>query len=230
VHRRTGFFPTLASVFYLIVCVEKPLMLSNTDNRITRQTGRLKQMMRKALLHLPIAACLLCLSYAANVMAGSTGPAIGSIAPDFKAHNLVTRESTPLSSQRGKVVILTFWASWCAPCRREIPILEKAQQVVGKDRLTVFAVSYKDTQAANAIYKLAREWQINVIEDRNDWIANHYAITSIPHLFIIGRDGKILANHLGYGDRSLQELVDDINHALSEPTPVEQDVSPTPAT
>jgi thiol-disulfide isomerase/thioredoxin len=176
-----------------------------------------------------VAACLLYFSYAASVMAGSTTPAIGSIAPDFKAHNLVTHESTPLSSQRGKVVILTFWASWCAPCRREIPILEKAQQVIGKDRLTVFAVSYKDTQAANAIYKLARAWQINVIEDRSDWIANHYAITSIPHLFIIGRDGKILANHLGYGDRSLEELVDDINHALAEPTPVEQDVSPTPA-
>jgi thiol-disulfide isomerase/thioredoxin len=177
--------------------------------------------------HLVIAVSLLCLSFAATVTAGSTGPAIGSIAPDFKAHNLVTRESTLLSSQRGKVVILTFWASWCAPCRREIPILEKAQQLVGKDKLTVFAVSFNDTAAAGAILRLAREWQINVIEDWHDWIANHYAITSIPHLFIIGRDGKILANHLGYGDRSLHELVDDINHALAEPTSVEQYVSPT---
>jgi thiol-disulfide isomerase/thioredoxin len=176
--------------------------------------------------HLPLAACLLSLSYSASVTAASTGPAIGSIAPDFKAHNLVTHEGTPLSSQRGKVVILTFWASWCAPCRREIPILEKAQQLVGKDKLTVFAVSYKDTQAASAIIRLAREWQINVIEDRNEWIASHYAIKSIPHLFIIGRDGKILANHLGYGDRSLQELIADLNQALAEPTPPAQDASP----
>src|SRR5271154_2565596 len=89
-------------------------------------------------------ACLSCCSYAASVTAASTGPAVGSIAPDFRAHNLLTRENIPLSSQRGKVVILTFWASWCAPCRRELPVLERAQQIVGKDKLTVFAVSYRE--------------------------------------------------------------------------------------
>jgi hypothetical protein len=73
---------------------------------------------------------------------------------------------------------------------------------------------------------VARQWEINVIEDRNSWIANHYAISSVPHLFIIGRDGKILANHLGYGDRSLEELVADINRALAEPAAAAQEVPP----
>jgi thiol-disulfide isomerase/thioredoxin len=121
------------------------------------------------------------------------------MAPDFKAHNVVTGHTAPLSSQRGKVVILTFWASWCAPCRRAVPILEKAQRLLGKDKLTVFAVSFKESQQAAG------------------------------HLFIIGRDGKVLANHLGYGDSTINELVDDINHALAEPTPAEQQVS-LPAT
>ena len=174
-----------------------------------------------------LSACLSCLSYAANVAAASSGPAVGSIAPDFKAHNAVTRETTPLSSQRGKVVILTFWASWCGPCRRELPILEKAQLVVGKDKLTVFAVSFRETpEAAAALKKLAGDWQINVIEDRNGWIAAHYAISSIPHLFIIGRDGKVLANHIGYGDRSLDELVTDINQALRGAPPSEPEIPP----
>jgi thiol-disulfide isomerase/thioredoxin len=173
-----------------------------------------------------LAASLFYFVCVAHVGAGPSGPEVGSIAPDFKAHNLVTRESVPLSSQRGKVVILTFWASWCAPCRRELPILERAQELVGKDKLTVFAVSFRDTQAANAIANVARQWKINVIEDRNDWIANHYAISSVPHLFIIGRDGKILASHLGYGDRSLEELVADINAALAQPAAAEQQVPP----
>jgi hypothetical protein len=72
-------------------------------------------------------------------------------------------------------------------------------------------------------------WQINVIEDHNGWIASYYAISSIPHLFIIGRNGRVLANHIGYGDRSIDDLVSDINHALSEATSVEPGGSP-PAT
>jgi len=181
-------------------------------------------------LILSLLACFFCLSAAASTTKESTGPAVGSIAPEFKAHNLVTGETTPLSAERGKVVILTFWASWCAPCRRELPILENAQRFVGKDKLTVFAVNFKDTpQAIDWIKTQASTWHINVIADRNGWIASRYAISSIPHLFIVGRDGKVFANHTGYGDRTVEELVADINHALSEPPPAEQAVSP-PAT
>jgi thiol-disulfide isomerase/thioredoxin len=157
---------------------------------------------------------------AASVNAEPTGPSVGSIAPDFIVHNLVTGEDTTLSSQRGKVVILTFWASWCPPCKRELPILENAQRAVGKDKLIVFAVSHRDKpEAIAAIKKPAANWQINIMTDRNDHVARLYAVSAIPHLFMIGRDGKVVANHLGYGDRTLDELVADINHALAAPRP-----------
>lgn len=163
-------------------------------------------------------ACLSCFA-STTALASQTGPAVGTVAPDFKARNLLTGEVLPLSSQRGKIVIVTFWASWCAPCRRELPILERAQQVVGKDRLTVFAVSFRESpDAERALKKVAAAWQINIIEDHNGWIAGHYAISSIPHLFLIDREGKVVANHLGYGDSSLETLVADINHALTGST------------
>jgi thiol-disulfide isomerase/thioredoxin len=148
------------------------------------------------------------------------GPEVGTTAPDIKVRNLVTWEDVTLSSQRGKVVILTFWASWCGPCKRELPILEGAQRAVGKDKLVVFAVSYRDRpEALAAIKKPASNWQINVMTDPGDRAARLYSISSIPHLFMIGRDGKVVANHLGYGDRSLEELLADINHALAAPLP-----------
>jgi hypothetical protein len=53
------------------------------------------------------------------------------------------------------------------------------------------------------------------MQDRNEHVARLYSISKIPHLFMIGRDGKIVANHLGYGDRTLDELLADINHALA---------------
>jgi thiol-disulfide isomerase/thioredoxin len=149
-----------------------------------------------------------------------TGPTVGTIAPDFKVYNLVTGEEVTLNSQRGKIVILTFWASWCAPCKRELPILENAQRLVGKEKLVVFAVSYRDTEAAlAAIKKPASNWQINIMKDRNAHVASLYSVSKIPHLFMIGRDGKIVANHLGYGDRTPDELVADINRALAVAVP-----------
>jgi len=157
-------------------------------------------------------------SYASGATEVPSGPAVGTVAPDFKVHNLVTGEDVTLSSQRGKVVILTFWASWCAPCKREIPILEGAQRAVGKDKLVVFAVSYRDTEAAlAAIKKPASNWQINVMTDPNTRVASLYSVSKIPHLFMIGREGKVVANHLGYGDRTLDELLADINRALAAP-------------
>ncbi len=156
---------------------------------------------------------------AAAVSAASSGPVVGSMAPDFTAHDFLTGSAIPLSSQRGRVVILAFWNSWCGICRRELPILEKAQEMIGKDKLTVFAVSFKeDPVAARGIGKSA-SWHINLIEDKDGSIAGDYAVATIPFLFMIGRDGTVIASHVGYGDRTLRELLEDINHALAGTAP-----------
>ena len=119
-----------------------------------------------------------------------SGPRIGSIAPEFTARDLLTRERIPLSSQRGKIIILSFRASWCPPCRRELPLLENAQVLLGKDKLTVFAVNYREhTEAMRDVAKLAAKWHITIVDDPLGWIASHYAVSKIPHLFVIGRDG-----------------------------------------
>jgi thiol-disulfide isomerase/thioredoxin len=94
-----------------------------------------------------LAVLLLLCSHTAR-SAAPTGPSVGSIAPDFKVRNLVTGEDVSLSSQQGKVVILTFWASWCGPCKRELPVLENAQRVVGKDKLDHIGVVFVTTAYA----------------------------------------------------------------------------------
>jgi peroxiredoxin len=152
-----------------------------------------------------------------EVHAAGASPAVGAIAPDFTAKNLVTGEKVRLSSEQGKLVFLTFWASWCPPCRQELPILENVQRKLGKDKIMVYAVSFRDRE--ESLYQIrklakAKDWQISLLEDANGRIADHYGIEAIPHLFIIGRDGKILAVHTGYGKGSIDELVADINAAL----------------
>lgn len=167
---------------------------------------------------------------AVGAFAASPGPGVGSIAPEFKAKNIVTGDAVDLNAQRGKLVILTFWATWCGPCRRELPILERAQEYLGKSRLAVLAVDFQDSEnAVLAVKKIAKPWQISLLRDGYGRIAGKYKITAIPHLFMIDREGKIVAEHTGYGDKSLAELVADINNALGADTPADEHSTPAPS-
>ena len=153
----------------------------------------------------------LCGALAAQA-ADKPGPAVGEVPPDFKSRDAVTHQPIRLSEQTGKVVVLTFWATWCAPCRKELPILDNLQAKVGKDKLIVFAVPYEvPPQTYDALVKIFRSWHVTLLEDRFGSIAQKYRITGIPHLFLIGADGKIAAEHTGYGEGSVAEIVDDVN-------------------
>jgi thiol-disulfide isomerase/thioredoxin len=165
-----------------------------------------------------------------SARAGPVVLGVGSMAPDFSARNIMTGETVRLSAEQGRLVVLTFWASWCNPCRRELPILEKAQRVVGKDRMKVLAVNFQDSPGnVSQIKKIMQSWQLTLLEDRNGSIAKRYGISSIPHLFMIDAEGRVVANHLGYGDRTLEELVADINVALHAvpPAPADADAAPS---
>jgi thiol-disulfide isomerase/thioredoxin len=153
-------------------------------------------------------------------------PPVGSAAPDFTAYSYVTGAKTRLRDQHGKVVILTFWATWCAPCREELPALEAIQTKAGKDQLVVLAVNYRDTdEMIDYLKKGARkaDWKITLLTDPGGWIAIKYGIHTIPHLFLIGRDGNIAAAHSGFGDGSIDEMLPEINAALAgKPMPAAQ--------
>jgi peroxiredoxin len=168
---------------------------------------------RQRLALLIIAGCLL----APVAFAADEHPGVGDAAPDFTAKNLLTRDKVTLSQLQGKLVFLTFWASWCAPCRKEVPVLERVQRKLGKERVAVLAVSFRDNNEQQLV-KWARDngLQLTLLSDWNGRIARQYGVQAIPHLYIIGRDGRILHVHTGYGEGSIDELVHDINAALAD--------------
>jgi thiol-disulfide isomerase/thioredoxin len=143
-------------------------------------------------------------------------PEVGAIAPDFTTKELMTGQAVHLSDQRGKLVFLSFWATWCAPCRKELPILNNVQKFVADRGGVVYAVSFAERASTFDLKQVFRTagWQLKPLMDPGGKIAALYGIRTIPHLFIIGRDGKILAVNTGYGDSSPDELVTEINAAL----------------
>jgi len=118
------------------------------------------------------------------------------VAPDFTLTQLDGSELR-LSSLRGKVVLLDFWATWCEPCREEIPHFVKLQQKYGSQGLQIVGVSMDDT--VDPVRPFAEKFQINYpVVMGNASIGELYGgVLGLPIAFMIGRDGRIGRKHIG---------------------------------
>lgn len=141
---------------------------------------------------------------------------VGALPPDYLGKT-PDKEEVRISGSAGQVVVVTFWASWCGPCRRELPALDALQKVAGK-RARIVAVNVKDSpQDYKAIRRQMKDSSLTFTWDRDGKIAEGFAVKSYPNLYVIGRDGKIASVHVGFGESSIGEIVDDINAQLVAP-------------
>lgn len=103
-----------------------------------------------------------------------------------------------LAEYRGKVLIVDFWASWCAPCRRSFPWLDEMQQKYGDDGLLVIGVNEdsiaKDAEAFLDVYPVS----FRIVPDADGNLAQQFDLIAMPSSYIIDRNGEIAARHLGF--------------------------------
>lgn len=128
-----------------------------------------------------------------------TTPAVGQKAPDIELSD-VNGKKVRLSSLKGKVVLLDFWASWCGPCRKENPFTLEIYNVYKDKGFTVYSVSIdQDKQKwIKAVEKDELIWPYHV-NDSKGWYgkaASTYGVEAIPATFLIDRDGTIVATDL----------------------------------
>jgi peroxiredoxin/outer membrane lipoprotein-sorting protein len=138
----------------------------------------------------------------------SRAPAAGNQArqeaPDFTLEDL-DGHSFHLKSQRGKAVLIEFWASWCGPCRIEMPFVEKLYRRFQHNGLVVVGVNDEDPEVAQEFLQ-DKDFTFPMLVDANQEVASAYEVEAIPTLVLIDQEGHIVRRNVGLGDeRKLRE-------------------------
>jgi peroxiredoxin len=119
----------------------------------------------------------------------------GSEVPDFTAKTIDGRELT-LSKLRGKVVLLNFWATWCPPCRSEMPLFQKVYQKYKDRGFEIIGISTDASQGQ--VQKFIKEYGLTfpiIMDDQN--LTAKFNVSGLPTSFLIDRDGRVIKVRLG---------------------------------
>jgi peroxiredoxin len=168
--------------------------------RLQRNTSLLALML--LVITLPLSVLFSC----------SPGKDSGDTAPDFALASLDGQEIR-LSNYRGKVVILDFWATWCQPCRLELPHFIEMYHEFGDQGVEIIGVSL-DRISSREVASFVKEWKIPyvVVMGTGEVVNSYGGIRGIPTTFIIDKSGKICRKYVGY--RKKEVFVKDVQELL----------------
>lgn len=129
---------------------------------------------------------------------------IGSNAPNFRAKVLGANQYKTLDDYKGKVVLLNIWATWCEPCLREMPSIERLHQAYGDKGLNVVAVSVDAYANDDSVRAYARKLGLTfeILHDSTMQIAETFQATGYPQTFVIGPERTIRKKWIGDADWS----------------------------
>jgi len=178
--------------------------------------GNMKQSIRIRLLL--IASFLMLVSGSARAVEAQAEPAasVRQMMIDFGVQLPQQRKPAPLFSlpklgggeisladARGKLVLLHFWATWCVPCRHEMPLLHRMEQGMNADsfRMICVNVDHGDSDEVRQFIDQVSP-QFHTLLDPEGSVRNRYAVRGLPTTYLIGRDGKIIGRMIGERDWS----------------------------
>lgn len=127
---------------------------------------------------------------------GSSLPVTGELAPDFELESL-EGETLRLSDYRGQVVLVNFWATWCAPCRLEMPHIEARYQQL-QPELQVIAVNFDEPAEDVQAYVDELGLTFDVLLDPGGEIQRLYRVRGYPSSYFVDETGNLMIQHIGF--------------------------------
>ncbi len=139
---------------------------------------------------------------------------VGKPAPDFVVRDLNGRE-TRLSDLRGNVTLVNFWATWCPPCREEVPSMAALNRLMTGRPFRMLAISIDEggKETVQSFFKGAGV-ELPAYLDTNTAIGKMYGITGVPETFVVDRNGVIIKKVIGPLEWNSPEVVKFLNDAM----------------
>ena len=145
------------------------------------------------------------------------GPQPGEPVPGFTLPDLTGRP-VDVSALGGRVILLNFWATWCAPCRDEMPSLEKLHAALDEKGLSVVAVSVDERFSDIEEFVDAYDLTFTILHDEGNKVARSYQTFKFPETYIIDRDGRLKSKVVGPRDWVAPSVIRDLVALLNEGT------------
>jgi cytochrome c biogenesis protein CcmG/thiol:disulfide interchange protein DsbE len=150
--------------------------------------------------------------------AGGEAPSdVGRAAPDFALQTIGGRSTVRLKQLRGQVVVLNFWASWCAPCRSEAPALADAYMSWHLAHVVFLGISYQDGTPNAEAFARREGISYPLVIDPGAKVAGEYGVSGVPETIVISKSGVILQH--AYGAITGGQLDSWIGSAVGERMP-----------
>lgn len=146
-------------------------------------------------LVLLIAASLLFILFS-NQQANKQIAAVGLVAPEYEFLDPSNNSIISSSDMKGKVVFLNFWASWCPPCKEEVPSIEALyKELSGNSNFKIITVLYRDTYENGSGYMQTNGYTFPIYTDEKGKSFKNFGLTGVPETYLIDKQG-ILRKHL----------------------------------
>ena len=137
---------------------------------------------------------------------------VGSDAPDWTL-STPTGEKVTLSSLKGKVVVMDFWATWCGPCKAAMPNVQKlSEEFAGKD-VVIYGLSTWEKGGDPAAFMKQNKFNYGLLVHADE-VSRNYKVSGIPTFYVIGKDGKVLYNAVGFDEGDFGKIKSVINGGL----------------